>query len=239
MSVKTISKILNGEGLDFEFFDYTTNNIYSDVVEELNTVNLRLLYDAVLHFSKDVQIEPSTELLELIAEEQGHPDFVVIDKNNIERIVEDEETFNSILDDELSDLKGNLKNLHYWAYNSAYENDVYDEIWNSLDEYFIVDRKNWISVPMYTGPKGSQKVSSTIERMKVPIRNLPGIINEFIRENIDNTYPETLRYHGNYIEILRSYINETGDWLSVYPPDYPSSNLVDKNINEMFGDYLY
>ena len=236
---KTVGKILSGEGLDFEFFDYTTDNVYSEVVEELNIVNLQSLYEAVLYFSKDVQIEPSTELLELIAEEQGHPDFVIIDKNNVERVVDDRETFESLLNDELSDLKGNLINLHHWAYNSAYEEEVYEEVWNQLDKFFVTDQKKWVSVPMYTGPAGSQKIASTVERMKLPIRNLPEIINDYLRWNVESTYPESVRYYGNYSAILTWVLDENRDYSKVYPPDFPDSSKVDKNINEMFNDYIY
>ena len=239
LQVKTISKILSGEGSDFEFFDNTTDNVYSDVVEELNTVNLQSLYEAVLHLSKDVKIEPSTELLELIAEEQNHPDFVVIDKNNVERIVEDKETFDSILDDELSDLKSNLRSLHHWAYNSAYEEEVYDEVWDELDKFFVTDQKKWVSVPFYTGPAGSQRITRTEERMKLPVRNLPEIINDFLGMNIESTYPESVLYYGNYMSILKEVLDVSGDYLTVYPPDYPDSSKVDRNINEMFNDYLY
>jgi hypothetical protein len=236
---KTIEKILSGEGLDFEFFDYTTTDVYSEVVEELNTVNLNSLYEAVLHFSKDVEIEPSTELLELIAEEQGHPNFVIIDKNNVERIVEDKETFDSILNDELSELKGNLRSLHHSAYNSAYEDEVYESVWKELDKFFVTDQRKWVSVPMYTGPAGSQKIARTIERIKLPIKDLPEIINDFLRWNIESTYPESVMYYGNYASILKFVVDESSDYLKVYPPDYPDSYKVDRNINEMFNDYIY
>ena len=43
-----------------------------------------------------------------------------------------------------------------------------------------------------------------------------------------------LSYQGTYIGVLR----DNNECLSVYPPDYPDSRLVDKNINMYFNDYV-
>ena len=45
---------------------------------------------------------------------------------------------------------------------------------------------------------------------------------------------QTLEYFGNFIGILE----ENGECLSVWAPDYPDSSEIDKNINEIFGDYI-
>lgn len=236
MSNKTIGSVLTGE-VDFDWYDNSTDDVYRDVIDELNKKNLEEFYNAVIHYAKDEQIQPHTELLELIADSQGHPNFVTIDKDNVERIVKDEESMNEILDNELSELKSNLYSLHSVAYNSAYESDVYDEVWNSLDDYFITSQKQWVQVPFYTGY--NPQVTKMVDRLRVPIRNFQQIINDYIEMNLESTFPEAITYHSTYIDILKEYLNVTGDWPKVYPPDYPNSSKVDKNLNELFGDYIY
>lgn len=237
ISKKTIESILGGE-MDSDWYDNTTDDVYRDVVEELNKKNLEEFYKVVLYYSKDIKINPHTELLEVIADSQGHPDFLFINQDNVERIVKDEESFKEILDDELSELKSNLYSLHFSAYNTAYEDELYNTVWDSLDEFFVIDQREWISVPMYTGPNSHPKASSNVTKIKIPIRNLPLIINEFIDSNIKSSYPDSLTYHGSFILILREVIDYSNDWLKVYPPDYPNSSNVDRNINEMFNDYI-
>ena len=238
ISKKTISNVLKGE-MDSDWYDNTTDDVYRDVVDELNKKNLEELYRVVLYYSKDIKIHPHSELLEVIADAQGHPDFLYINQENVERIVKDEESFKEILDDELSDLKSNLSSLHYSSYNSAYENSLYREVWDSLDDYFVIDQREWISIPLYTGPNSHPKISSNIDKIKIPIRNLPKVIIEFIDANIDSTYPDSITYYGSFVSILYQVIDYSGDWLKVYPPDYPDSSEVDRNINEMFNDYVH
>lgn len=238
LSNNTISKVLKGEA-DFDWYDNTTDDVYRDVVEELNKKNLEEFYKVVLYYSKDIKIHPHSELLEVIADSQGHPDYLYIDQENVERIVKDEESFKEILNEELSELKSNLSSLHYSSYNSAYENSLYNEVWDSLDNYFVVDQREWVSIPLYTGPNSHPKISSNIEKIKIPIRNLPEVVNEFIDANLDSTYPDSITYFGSFVSILHQVIDYSGSWVKVYPPDYPNSSEVEKNINEMFNDYVY
>lgn len=53
---------------------------------------------------------------------------------------------NYLLDDELGDLKSELYQLHANAYNSAYETEVYDDIFSELNKYFE-GKGEWYSVP--------------------------------------------------------------------------------------------
>lgn len=227
LSQKTVENILSGESDWFEYFSNTTDDIYRDVVEELNPKNIERLKERVVDELKDIQISPETEVMEEIAKEQGHPEYWTIDSNNVTRIIDDEESFNSLLDDELSDLKGELYNVHSSAYNNAYEEEIYEDIWNELDDYFVGRGKFEIRPHPYK--KDTQR-----EYFKVPIKDFEGVVVDYLENNKNYGNNGTLEYQGSFIGLIQ----EDRDCLSARVSDYPDSRKVDRNINDYFQDYI-
>lgn len=227
-SQETIESILIGEDVFEPYWD-TTNDVYRDVIEELTKENLLLLKNYIIEKLKGKQLSPNTEEMELIATEQGHQDYWEINSENVSRIVDDEESMNNLLGDELSDLKSELYSVHSNSYNAAYENEVYNSIFRKLDEYFDTEKKEWVMIPH------PYKKETSIEKFKIPIYDFEGIVNDFLDSNKGYGSSGTLGYHGSFIEIIR----ETKDCLNLWLPDYPDHRLVDKLINENFTDYIY
>ena len=227
LSKDTIESILSGDGDVYEPYWDTTDNVYRDVIEELTKENLIRLKEYVVKELEGKNISPETEELELIASEQGHSEFVEVNSDNVDRIIDDEETMKSLLNNELSDLKSELYSVHSGAYNSAYESTVWKEIWNELSTYFEGDGQ-WITKPH------PYKKNTQIEYFKIPINDFEGIINDYLYNNKGYGTSGTLEYHGSFVTI----ISEDRDCLSAYSPDYPDSHLVDKNINEFFRDHI-
>jgi len=176
---------------------------------------------------KGQQISAETDELQLIATEQGHPEYVEINLENVKRIIDDEETMKELLNNQLSDLKSELYSIHSSAYNSAYESEVWDEIWSELETYFEGNGE-WITKPH------PYKKNTEIQYFKIPIRNFETDVNDYLYNNKGYGNSGTLEYHGSYLEIMR----EDRDCLSAQPPDYPDSRRVDKNINEYFKEYI-
>lgn len=233
LSISTIRTILDGEGF-FEWFDNTTDDVYRDVIEELNKKNLEEFYNLIIFKLKDTPIETHTELLESIAESQGHPEYVIVDKENIKSIVDDNESIMEIIDSDLNDMGSDLKNLHFNSYNNAMESTLYNQVWISLGEFFVTKEKQWVSVPFYTGPPEARKVARTVENIKIPIRNFESTIIEFI--DYSDT---TLSYWGSFLSVLSETLKDSSALLKVYPYDYPDNDEVRININDMFSDYVY
>jgi hypothetical protein len=173
------------------------------------------------------QISAETDELQLIATEQGHPDYAEITLENVKRIIDDEETMKELLDNQLSDLKSELYSIHGSAYNHAYESQVWDEIWSELETYFQGDGE------LITRPHPYKK-NTEIQYFKIPIRNFEKDINDYLFNAKNWGNSGTLEYHGSYLEIMR----EDRNCLSAQAPDYPDSRRVDKNINEYFKDYI-
>lgn len=227
ISQDTIAQILSGEGDVYEPYWDTTDNVYRDVIEELNKENLERLEQVVIEKLKGQQLSPESEEMELIASEQGHPNYWEITSDNVSRIVDDEQSMNSLLEDELSDLRAELYSIHSNSYNSAYENEVWKSIWKELNDYFE-GQGEWISFPH------QYKKDTTVQKFKIPISDFEGIINDFLYENKGYGSSGTLGYHGSFLEVVR----ESRDCLSARVPDYPDSREVDKNINLDFSDFI-
>lgn len=227
LSRDTIETILSGDGDAFEPYWDTTQDVYRDVIEELTPENDKRLGEYIVKTLNGQQISADTNELQLIASEQGHPDYVEVNMENVKRIIDDEETMNELLRDQLSDLKSELYSIHSSAYNSAYEESVWAEIWSELGTYFEGNGE-WISKPH------PYKKNTEIQYFKIPIRNFESDVNDYLFNNKGYGNSGTLEYHGGFIEIMK----EDRDCLSAQAPDYPDSRKVDKNINEYFKEYI-
>ena len=224
ISQDTIREILLGEA-DWDRYWDTTDDVYRDVIEELNEENLKYLYEYIVKNLGGVQIEPETELLSEIASSQN-TEYATINMVNVEYVVRDSETIGYLLDNDLSELDSELNSIHSNAYNMAYETAVFREVWGKLDDMFDVEKRKYIYKPH------PYKKETQIEVLEIPIRNFYEPIRDYLYNNKGTS--QTLEYFGNFINILE----ENGECLSVWSPDYPDSREIDKNINEIFGDYI-
>lgn len=227
LSRDTIETILSGDGDAYEPYWDTTQDVYSDVIEELTPENDKRLGEYIVNMLNGKQVSADTDELQLIASEQGHPEYVEVSMESVKRIIDDKESMNQLLEDELSDLKSELYSIHSSAYNSAYEESVWAEIWSELGTYFEGDGE-WISKPH------PYKKNTEIQYFKIPIRDFESHVNDYLFNNKGYGNSGTLEFHGNFIEIMK----EDRDCLSAQAPDYPDSRKVDKNINEYFNEYI-
>ena len=224
ISQDTIREILLGEA-DWDRYWDTTDDVYRDVIEELNEENLKYLYSYIIKNLEGVQIEPETELLGEIASSQN-TEYATITMVNVEYVVRDSETMGYLLDRDLSELDSELNSIHSNAYNMAYETAVFREVWGKLDDMFDVEKRKYVYKPH------PYKKETQIEVLKMPIRDFYTPIKDYLYNSKGSS--QTLEYFGNFIGILE----ENGECLSVWAPDYPDSSEIDKNINEIFGDYI-
>ena len=222
----TIESVLNGDN-DWEPYWDTTDNVYRDVIEELTPENDKRLCEYIVDTLKGQQISAETEELELIATEQGHPEYVEVNSENVKRIVDDEESMKELLNGPLDHLKSELYSIHSSSYNSAYEDDVYRSIWYELQDY-VVGPGEWITKPH------PYKKNTEIQYNKLPLTAFEQDINDYLHNNKGYGNSGTLEYHGSFISIMA----EDRDCLTVRVPDYPDSRKVDKNINMYFREYI-
>jgi hypothetical protein len=98
LPTETISALLSGEG-DGEYWgDIYTESIYRDVILELTKSNLLRLKQYIIEELKNVQVPTDTIELQDIANEQGHPEYAIVDSEYIDYIVDDKDTMNYLLE---------------------------------------------------------------------------------------------------------------------------------------------
>jgi hypothetical protein len=232
-SPRDIVNRVMGEDWWEPYYD-TTDDVYRDVVEELNEENLRYFKQIVLKELEGVQIDldgTSSDEMEEIASEQGHDDHFFVTPDNIDRIVGDSDTMEILLKYHLQDIENGLYSIHGQAYNDAYTSEIWEDIMNELSTYF---QPEFHSETVKVGDK-----TKYVEYLK--INDLESIISDYLNHYKDSSYKDDLMdYHGSFTGVLNKMMDEMPkyDFLDFRIPDYPSLSRVDRNINEMFKDYL-
>ena len=226
------AKAVLSEDMWDPFWD-TTDNVYTDVIEDLNDANINNLAHYIVkniggqEFSLD---NYDNELFHEFSEEQGTEGFFQITSENVMELIKSEGAMNKMLRQDLQDLRGELYNIHNNAYNSSYESEIYNDVWSELERYFY--KEFTYNEELIHGKK------KTFEYLK--IKNFYQVVYDFLVENEGRTYNESfLDYWSGYVGVLRSLMGDgVYDHLGFRIPDYADWDLTKKYINEMFPDYI-
>lgn len=225
ISQETIGEVLEGDYNWDRYWD-TTDDVYRDVIEELNEKNLGYLSSYMLKNLDGQGIEVDEDSPELLQDYANDEDIFYLTPENVRDIISDDESMNFLMDNHLEELKSELFSIHSNAHNQAYESEIYEGIWYKLDDIFVTDKKEWKYIPH------PYRKETQIEVLELPIRDFYTPMKEFVYNNMGTGY--TPEYYGDFIKILE----ENGDCLRYWAPDYASSSRTDQNINEIFGDYI-
>jgi hypothetical protein len=138
----------------------------------------------------------------------------------------------SKLDDELS---SNLTSLYSTAENYAYEEEIYNLVNRELKDFFGTEKwGDYITSQI-------KKIDGTIvnkETFRVDVTNLlKRIVPEYI--NMHVTEPDNqFEYQANLENVIQDWFNETEDYLDFRAPEYPDYRLLEKQINDLYSDYI-
>jgi hypothetical protein len=209
----------------------TTDDIYRDVVEELNNKNLKKLYEKILNEVEGETISTDTDYLEYL--DDSGSDEIVITKENFGGMFGDEQTLKYILESYASDIRQELFSLHSNCYNSAYEDEIYEDLWDELSTFFE-GRSQFESRPY------KYDTTKTQHYVTVKIRDIAGDIKQFLSEMKGSNYSnDSLEYYGSYMGMLKNGMNnDVWKYLDFRVPDYPDSSKLDACINEDFENYF-
>jgi hypothetical protein len=229
-----VAKNVLGED-SWEPYWETTNDVYRDVIEELNDENLKHLEGYILKQigNQDLNVEDyQSDFFDELAETQNREGFFRITENDVMGLIKDEESMNELLDGDLEELKSELYSIHNNAYNNALESEMYDKVWNELKEYF--EPQSWEYQTKET--RNGKKV--THEYIK--INNFYQDIYDFLSNNKTPQWREEfLGYNESYCGFINKMMDDgEKEWLSFRIPDYPDWTDIKKNINEIFRDYI-
>lgn len=231
-SARDVAERVLGED-SMEAFDYTTDDVYRDVIEVLNDKNTKYLADYILKEigNQDLNVENyGSDFFHELAKEQNREDYFQITSNDVFDLINNEEAMNELLEGDLDDLRSNLGSIHWNAYNNAYESEVYNSVWSELETYFIKEFEHQT--------KETSRGKKTFEYIK--IRDFNGVIYNYLSNNqFPNYSSEMIDYVSDYAGFLfeRMYDGEL-EFLDFRIPDYPDHYLVDEYVNDYFYDYI-
>ena len=184
--------------------------------------------EIVLEHYDDGKVDPSTELLQSIADEQGHSEYVQIDKELLmTKIFKDSKSTMDLLNK--TDITGTLYSLHNSAYNSAYEDEISKDLMDNLSDYFLT--------PFEVVSKTSKfDKNKTYMSTKIKLNNFLGEVKKYMRDNYKyNQYISELYYY----QLLKENIsNGLSDCIDFRLPDYPDYRVVENNLNIYFKDWV-
>jgi len=228
-SARDAAKAVLGEDYYEPYWD-TTSDVYSDVIEELDKDNLKYLGEYIVKtlegktFSTE---EYDDEFFNDISDEQGN---FTITNENVTSLIGDESAMNQMLKGDLDELKSELHSIHNNAYNSAYTDELWDDVMSELTRYFdggILD-------------VSTQRGEKTVWEQYIKIRDFQSDILKFLDYNKDSGYNDsTLDYFGSYTTFMEHMMDEDEiEYLDFRVPEYADFTRVRKNINEILGDYI-
>ena len=214
------------------FWD-TTDNVYRDVIDELDDSNLRVLASRILKEigNQDLNIEDyGSDFFHELMKQQGREDFFQITDDVIYDLIKNREAMEELLDGDLDELRGELYSIHDNAYNSAYESECYSLVYDGLDKFF--------------SSKITEEMTKSGDKTKytpyIRISDFYNNVKSFVYENRGRGYSDgLLEYHGSYTEMMRSLFDDNEyEQIDFRIPGYPDWDRTRKNINELFYDYI-
>jgi len=224
--------ILGGDDFFERWWD-TTDGVYRDVIDELNSANKTSLAEYILNEigNKDLSLDDyDDDLFHEFSEEQGTENTFQITNSNIMNLIGDESAMYELLNGDLDDLKSELYSIHSNAYNGAYESECYNLVMDGLQEYFV-GKFDWDQIKRSDG-----KIKYY---PKIKIRDLSADVRKYLEVYIDYDYNYTLDYVDSYVRMMdQLFYDGEIDKIDFRIPDYPDYQLVDKYINEYFSDYI-
>jgi hypothetical protein len=230
--------VLSEDGLGHEWYYDNYVKPYQ-VVDELDEANITTLKDIIFKEigDKELSLEDyNSDFFEELSEEQGTEGYFRLRAQDLEGLVNDEEAFNELCNNDLDELGQNLKSLYWNSENQAYEDEVYDLVYGGLDEYFEggID-----DVPKEVTRTDGSKVTRYDQYIK--IRDYQNIIKTFLENNKGGSYNDShLEYYGGLTSLLTGMMNNDEiDCIDFRAPDYPDWNRTTKNINELFNDQIF
>ena len=239
ISSKELAEKILGEDWWEPFYD-SLQDVYDEVIEVLTPENLKLLAEKINVELSGSKVEPETSLLEDIAEDQGHPDYVELSVDLLlNTIFEEKESTKYILNREAVDTSSELYSLYHNAYNTAYVDEKWEQVSNELKSLLSIDNMGEWQTKTVKGYDGKEKKINTY------FIDVTNIVDESIKETLDSRYVDDYRnefeYYGSFESFIEYIINEDiieGGSMSIGYYDYPDPSKVDEYINDLFGDYL-
>jgi len=224
--------ILSEEGLGHDWY-YDSSMSPHDTVDVLDDSNLAHLKDVIYKKigNQELSLEDyDSDFFEHLSEIQGTEGYFRIRPEDLNDLLKDSDASNELFKKDLQEIGQELRSVYYSSENTAYEDEVYEAVYNGLNEYFEgrIDE-----IPRKVGEK-------TKYDQYIKIRDFIGNITTFLENNKGGTWSDSfLEYFGGYTELINNMIsNDDVECIDIRIPEYPDWDRTRRNINEMFLDYI-
>jgi len=209
-----------------EHFNDVITDFYDDCIETLNDNNKSLLANKIISelpplTSDDIE---QTSFLEELWEIEGQSGFLTITPDNITELLEDKETTNYIITNFFPDLKGDMMNAYWNAYNVAYENELSKEVYEGIEGLFGDSGK---MIEVGKDYKGNSNWKYEIDVTKT----FEYFFKEYFSGWVIPPY-NPIEYFGSFKEMLNQLFDDGLERIDFRIPDYPDYSEVESAYNE-------
>lgn len=211
----------------WEPYSDTVHDVYDDIVGVLNEKNMELLSERVLELVGNKELSLDDYRSQLFEDISNGDNRFIITESNVRSVVEDKDSMNQLFDGDLDELKNQFHWLGDEAYNNAYNDEIYKEVFDELSTYFV-GKHDWVETK-----KGEKTVHTPYIKIKDINRDIHNFLYNF------KGYNDTLYDYGDYTAMITHYMDSEDDWLTINVPDYPDNRKVEEYINEFLPDRLY
>jgi hypothetical protein len=243
----TIENILSGE-FDFDPFYDVSDNVYRDCYDNLKPEHQLVVKQNIkgeLMSMGTIDITYRTpDLFDEIGEEQGNDSEITLNEEVIDRMLEDDDSIEYLINQEMDDIRSELYSLYSSCYTSAWYDEAYDDVWSPLigeviDENKPIDYRIKKSVWNRYGNREEKEFSARRYKATKCIYNTVNNWLNYYKGN-NGEYSENIEYFGSYLGLLKNLMDYgEADYLRVPSlPDWADSTLVEKCINDSFNDYF-
>jgi hypothetical protein len=234
-TARDVAKAVFGEDM-WEPYSNTTDDVYRDIIEELNPDNIERLKKYMLDTLTNWKIEVDDDSPDLF-NNYSEDGIFYLTPENVGDVIGDEESMKYLMDEGyLDDLESELYSIHNNAYNQAYETEIYTDVMSELETFFDTKSAKWKSIALYGNPEKLTEVYN----IKFNPNEVANSIKKYVADRNNWGYSDNnLNYVSTWINMMNTFM-DNGDepWLDFRIPDYADGTLVDRYINEMFPDYI-
>ena len=246
VSNNIIRTILNFD-YDGSWYGDLTDNEYGDVYSNLTPKNKELVDQEIIKELKSMtQINngyKSSKLIDTLANEQGHEEYVELDDEIITKLIQDENSLKYLINQELDDVRGNLYNIYSMCYNDTLTDTWHDEIMNELVGFVIDDPKTEEYEYQKSGwDRNGQRTTKTMygKRYKAT-RAIYDNVVIWLENNhkYNGSYDDTIESLGSFYYLMKDLMND-GDveQLRISLRDYPDYRKMSDCINDNTSGYF-
>ena len=223
-TARNAAEMVFNEDFNEHFSDVITD-FYDDCIRTLNDKNESLLANKIVSELPPLTSDEikETPFLEELWEIEGQGGFLTITSDNIAELLGDDDTTEYIITNFFPDLKSDMINAYWNAYNVAYENELSKEVYEGIEGFFGDSGK---MIEVGKDYKGNSRWKYEIDVTKT--------FEYFFKEYFSDwkNHYNPIEYFGSFGEMLKQLFDDGMERIDFRIPDYPDYSEVESAYNE-------